>query len=109
MRNVIAYLVLVLFLVSCTLPKEGRERPDNIPVNSYYLGGIDGGYWIDTLKKSDSLIYCRIYTEHGDFLKNCNIIIQNRKVLGTNLESFTAYDEAEEAFLLKNGSLFKCE
>lgn len=59
----IAFMVYVGSLISF----EERQKPANISQTAFWVGGLDGGVWVNIDdKKSDTLYYFTIYFENGD-------------------------------------------
>lgn len=82
-------LALMPILLGCYQGMK-HDRPRNIHHESFYLGGIDGGVWIDTVHK-DLKITCYIYSEYGEVLDTCFISGKNKKELNDKVGRLASY------------------
>lgn len=59
-------LVVFIVYIGSLISFEERQKPANIPQTSFWVGGLDGGVWVNLdEKKSDTLYYFTIYFENG--------------------------------------------
>ncbi|NRD74482.1 hypothetical protein HQQ94_14805 [Shewanella sp. VB17] len=61
---ILASLVMVVLFFSPSVIEQ-RIKPENLPHQAQWVGGIDGGDWIDCQNIDDSTISCSIYTENS--------------------------------------------
>ena len=87
-------IFLLLTIISC---EQSFEKPKNVPEKATWLGGTDGGVWIEFLEAKDSSVALKIYSHNGEVLKNTEYIssegcrdIKLNKV--TLIEDISAFD-----------------
>ncbi len=67
--NKIVLLLFMLIMISSCAEKssqtsEQRKRPDNVPVDAFWQGGVDGGQWYQCKNSSQKFQYhCVIYDD----------------------------------------------
>lgn len=66
---VLKYFSLVLpfiIIAGCNISLDKNpKRPPLVPINSHWIGGIDGGHWITCSKVKGNNYYCHIYLDSG--------------------------------------------
>ena len=91
--SLLILIVLLVYIYNSDLfNNRERIRPDSIPESTYYLGGIDGGVWIDTLRVNKTTMKLIIYSDYGELLdttffiidRTCNFEQEIKKVEGYN-------------------------
>ena len=91
--SLLIFIVLLVYIYNSDLFNNiERIRPDSIPESTYYLGGIDGGVWIDTLRVDKTTMKLIIYSDYGELLdtaffiidRTCNFEKKKKKVEGYN-------------------------
>lgn len=91
-----SYIFLALFFflaVSCI--EITHTRPDNIPESTYFLGGVDGGVWVDTFRIETTMSFV-VYSEfQGELLDTCKVVAKNEKELEDLLSRVVGYNGTE--------------
>jgi len=97
--------LMALFFASCILSsvvfsscKETYERPPNIPQSTFYLGGIDGGVWVDSFRKTAVELHYLVYTQSGELIDTCILIAENKMALEGRIHSVTGYNGKDLTF-----------
>jgi hypothetical protein len=56
-------LVLLFFLIACkpNVSLDSNIKPNGVPESAFWVGGADGGVYIDIIKKSKNEYYSKIY------------------------------------------------
>lgn len=69
------FLYIFWFLLFCACNYSvNNNRPNNIPANSIWKGGSDGGCWIAIKKINDKLLEGKIFYENGELWKEGKFI-----------------------------------
>jgi hypothetical protein len=62
-------------------PCVGWEKPDNVPLSAIWIGGCDGGHWIELVSMQNDTCRFRIYRDwNGDLELDADFIYENCNV-----------------------------
>ena len=68
--NSVFFGALFVNLTACNFTAE-PARPSNLPSTVKWLGGEDGGVWVDCAKENDKLLKCKIFdADNGNVLQS---------------------------------------
>jgi hypothetical protein len=71
------------------------EKPDNVPLSSVWIGGCDGGHWIELVSMQNDTCRFRIYRDwNGDLILDANFIYNDcndLQLTETNWNEYIAY------------------
>ena len=103
------FLYIVIFvLVACSAQDQTPQRPESVPSNAMWIGGIDGGAWV-LLKKNESdpayIYQAEIYGDQaGDqwYKGKLEVVPHNQPTVPlNNAEAFGVWDG--DNLMLKDG------
>lgn len=100
--------VLCIVLFGCS-PDPGvvlpPDRPKNVPSDAIWVGGLDGGVFLDLKKISDQVAQGTVYTDLGDIFYRGRLEITEGQI-DFPLNSMLAYQGWDgENMMLRDGRL----
>ncbi|MEO3863992.1 hypothetical protein [Rheinheimera fenheensis] len=102
--------IVILFLIACQpVPSAGPElRPEPVPVSALWIGGADGGVYVD-INRDDKNYSGTVYTDStGDVWYSGSFIYSGTAEFDVkSAESYTGWDG--EMLYLANGEYLKAE
>jgi len=97
MKKTSLFIALLLLLSAC-IEEITRNRPNNVPESAFYIGGIDGGDWVDTIRNGYSMTYF-VYSEfEGEPLDTCIIVAKDEVELKGLMSRVSGYNGVELGF-----------
>jgi hypothetical protein len=112
LRNRIFIVTLLFSMLACSQASSPPGRPDGVPSNAMWIGGVDGGAWVVVSKPADQpphVYYGEIYGDQaGDkwYVGRLALHPPNDPVLNMNdPETFGMWDG--DNLLLNDGRVLK--
>ena len=106
--KIILSIAFILFLSACEPQSsyEPESRPSSVPEQALWIGGADGGIYLEISKTSDSTYYSKIYFDStGEIWFEGNLTYEGNKALEiTNPEIFSFWD-GDSLYLVNNEKL----
>jgi hypothetical protein len=93
--TIILFITIHLLFGSCSDIDNLHSRPSDIPESTYYLGGIDGGVWVDTFRINESSMQYLVYSECGELIDTCYLVSDNNQKLPNDLKRVVGYNGVE--------------
>ncbi|MEQ8578249.1 MAG: hypothetical protein RIC57_12100 [Balneola sp.] len=89
-------IILSIALITFSNCNQDFQRPKTVPEKANWVGGSDGGVWIESYIRSDSSAVLKIYSHNGDILKNSEFILNkecrdvelSEEVLNSKMSAF---------------------
>ena len=113
-RIILALLAISTFLillvgVSCKRAASAPQRPADVPSSAVWVGGSDGGVFLDCTPTANSLYSCSVFNDTtGDVLGSGVFAVEGRESSKpVQVSDYSAYDGMR--ILLRSGSLVPTE
>lgn len=111
-RNSMLFVALLFSMLACSQASSPPSRPNTVPQQAMWIGGLDGGAWVVVSKPADQpphIYYGEIYGDQaGDkwYVGRLELQPANGPVLDMdNPETFSVWDG--DNLLLKDGRVLK--
>lgn len=96
-RILLTIAVVAILITGCN---ESFERPKNVPQKAIWVGGSDGGVWIESISKRDSTFMLKVFSQNGALLEDafftmneeCKDVILNQDELAKKFSAFDGND-----------------
>ena len=82
---------IILFLLQDG-PSPQDYPPNDAPSSAYYLGGTDGGVWVDTIRVNKTRVDYIIYLESGKLVDTCKLIADDKVSLNKKISRVIGYN-----------------
>ena len=93
--TIIQIITIHLLFGSCSDIDNLHPRPSDIPESTFYLGGIDGGVWVDTFRINESSMRYLVYSEYGELIDTCYLVSDDNQKFHNDLKRVVGYNGVE--------------
>ena len=97
MKRISLFFVPLILLSAC-VEEITHNKPKNVPESAFYLGGIDGGDWVDTVRNGYSMTYFVFSEFEGEPLDTCVIVAKDEVELEDLISRVSGYNGVELRF-----------